>query len=176
VLAATRELLRRDGYARLTYSAVAQRADVTRQLLYRWWPLKNELVAEAVFTMADVTWPTAFPGPLDADLGRFVLALTDYACREDVRAGIVGLMSDPAPSSELPGLQDGLLGPVTASFQALIDAGTDRGDVRDGVDVVLTLNTIRGAVIMHLLADQTPPETIVEHLTELLTWALRAPA
>jgi hypothetical protein len=65
---------------------------------------------------------------------------------------------------------------VTASFQALIDAGTDRGDVRDGVDVVLTLNTIRGAVIMHLLADQTPPETIVEHLTELLTWALRAPA
>lgn len=175
VLAATREILASDGYARLTFSDVAQRAGVTRQLLHRWWSSKASLVAEALFSSPDTTWPLTYRGPLTSDLRAFLQALVDYACRADVQAGVNGLMSEAGPDTDLPGLETGLLAPLRASLAALIDQGVARGDVRADIDVTLTLNTLRGAVTMHLIADQTPPRVIVDHLTELMSWAFAAP-
>lgn len=117
-------------------------------------------------------WPTTFPGPLHDDLRLFVRAVVDYACRDDVRAGVAGLMADADADTPLPGLVDGLLVPLRTSLGALVQAGAGRGQVRSGIDIDLTLNTIRGAVTMHLIADQTPPDTVVEHVAELMTFAL----
>lgn len=163
------------GYTALTFSEVAKRAGVTRQLVYRWWAVKASLVSEALFGFGTPEWPTAYPGPLGADLRTFVGAIVDYACRPDVRAGIAGLMADADPDTPLPGLVEGLLVPLRASLTALVDAGIGRGDTRTEISIDLTLNTIRGAVTMHLLADQTPPDVVVEHVTQLMTWALTRP-
>ncbi|MGV0884646.1 TetR/AcrR family transcriptional regulator, partial [Mycolicibacterium sp. XJ883] len=175
VLAATRELLDERGYTAVTFSEVGKRAGVTRQLVYRWWAVKASLVSEALFGFGTPEWPTAYRGPLGADLRTFVGAIVDYACRPDVRAGIAGLMADADPHTPLPGLVEGLLVPLRASLTALVDAGIGRGDTRMNVDIDLTLNTIRGAVTMHLLADQTPPDVVVEHVAQLMTWALTRP-
>ncbi|MBX6391429.1 MAG: TetR/AcrR family transcriptional regulator [Frankia sp.] len=176
VLAATRELLANRGYPALTFSDVAERAGVTRQLVHRWWPGKAELVAEALFTApVAAAWPTDYAGPLAADLRRLIKAMVDYACLPDVRAGIMGLMADAVPSTELRGLEDGLLGPLRRSFATLVENAVARGEAHDGIDLNLTLNTLRGAVLMHLIADFTPPEAIVDHLSELAYWALRRP-
>jgi AcrR family transcriptional regulator len=173
VLAATRELLAEVGYPALTFSLVAERAGVTRQLVHRWWDGRPALVSEALFTAPDVTWPTAYDGPLEADLRTFVTALVDYACRDDVRAGVTGLMAETDVDTELPGLEDGLLRPLHASLAALVETGVARGDTRPGIDVTLTLNTLRGAVTMQLLADRTRPDVVIDHLTELTSWAFR---
>jgi AcrR family transcriptional regulator len=175
VLAATRRLLAESGYPALTFSEVAERAGVTRQLVHRWWSGRPALVSEALFTSPDVTWPTAYDGPLEADLRRFVTALVDYACRADVRAGVTGLMAETDADTELPGLEEGLLRPLHASLAELIETGVARGDTRPGIDVTLTLNTLRGAVTMQLLADRTRPDVVVDHLTELTTWAFGSP-
>ncbi|MGE2691490.1 TetR/AcrR family transcriptional regulator [Mycolicibacterium pulveris] len=175
VLAATRELLDERGYTALTFSDVAKRAGVTRQLVYRWWAVKASLVSEALFASATPEWPTTFPGPLHTNLEIFVGAIVDYACRPDVRAGIAGLMADADADTALPGLVDGLLTPLRASLTALVDTGIRRGDTRTDIDIDLTLNTIRGAVTMHLLADQTPPDVVVDHVAQLMTWALTRP-
>lgn len=159
----------------MSQSDVAKRAGVTRQLVYRWWAVKASLVPEALFGFGTPDWPTAYAGPLEADLRMFIGAIVDYACRPDVRAGIAGLMADAHPDTPLPGLVDGLLVPLRASLTALLDARISRGDTRTDVDIDLMLNTIRGAVTMHLLADQTPPEVVVEHVTQLMTWALTRP-
>ncbi|MGV0723531.1 TetR/AcrR family transcriptional regulator [Mycolicibacterium elephantis] len=175
VLAATRELLDERGYTALTFSDVAKRAGVTRQLVYRWWAVKASLVSEALFAWGTPEWPTTFRGPLEADVEMFVRAIVDYACRPDVRAGIAGLMADADPDTPLPGLVDGLLAPLRASLAALVEAGVRRGDTRTDIDIDLTLNTIRGAVTMHLLADQTPPDVVTGHIAQLMTWALTRP-
>jgi len=172
VLAATRTLLASGGYSALTFSEVAQHAGVTRQLVHRWWSAKSALVSEALFTAPGTTWPTTYDGPLEADLRRFLTALVDYACRDEVRAGVIGLMSDAETVTELPGLEEGLLHPLEESLRALVDAGVERGEARPDVDVRLTLNTLRGAVTMHLIADLTPRDVIVDHLTDLAHGAL----
>lgn len=157
----------------MTFSEVARSAGVTRQLMYRWWPARASLVSEALFGSGLPSWPFGYPGPLDSDVRLFVGAVVDVASRADVRAGIVGLMSEADAATPLPGLVDGLLTPLRRSLGALIESGVARGDVREGLDVDLTLNTIRGAVTMHLIADQTPPKVVVDHLSQLLTWAFR---
>lgn len=172
MLAATRAVLAEVGYPGLTYSEVAQRAGVTRQLVYRWWPVKASLVSEALFGYGVPPWPTEHPGPLAADLRRFVQALVDYAARPDVRAGVTGLMADAGPDTPLPGLVEGLLDPLRASLAALLEAGVRRGEARSGVDVDRTLSTIRGAVTMHLIADRMESEDVVDHLSRLMAWAL----
>ncbi|HET6153260.1 MAG TPA: TetR/AcrR family transcriptional regulator [Marmoricola sp.] len=168
---ATRELLAEDGYTALNFSLVARRAGVTRQLLYRWWPEKASLVSEAMFGSGVAPWPSDYSGDLLRDLRTFLQAVVDYACRPDVRAGVVGLMADADASTPLPGLVDGFLQPLHESLAALVAAN----DTRPGIDVALTLNTIRGAVVMHLLADQTPPDVVVAHVSDLMHGALRLP-
>lgn len=170
-----RALVAELGYTTLTFSDVAKRAGVTRQLVYRWWSAKVSLVSEALFASGLPDWPTAYPGPLENDLRAFVTGIVDYACRDYVRAGLSGLIADATADTPLPGLVDGLLDPLRASLVALVDAGTRRGDVRQDLDIDLTLNTIRGAITMHLIADQTPPDVVVAHVSQLMAWALRSP-
>jgi AcrR family transcriptional regulator len=47
ILSATRSLLLKGGYDRLTIEAVAQKANVSKATIYRWWAGKGELVLDA---------------------------------------------------------------------------------------------------------------------------------
>lgn len=172
VLVATRDALVDVGYSAMSYSDIAARAGVTRQLLYRWWPAKASLVSEAIFGAGVPALPTRYDGPLERDARRLVQAIVDFSRRPDVRSGVAGLMADADADTPLPGLAEGLLAPLHGSLVALIDAGVARGEVRDDVDVDLTLGTFRGAVTMHLLVDRTPPTRLVDHLGELLALVL----
>jgi len=48
ILAAARKLLAESGPAGLTYSALAERAEVTRQTLYRHWPTRDALLVDLI--------------------------------------------------------------------------------------------------------------------------------
>ena len=171
MLLATRELLTESGYDALTFSDVAVRAGVTRQLVYRWWPAKPALVAEALFAGSAQQWPSSYKGPLGRDLRAFVGALVDYARQPHVRSGLLGIMGEARSYDELPALVELVTG-LQASFGALLEAGVIRGDVRRGVDLVMTLDTLRGAVTAHVVSDDRPRKQVVDHLVDVMARAL----
>jgi AcrR family transcriptional regulator len=51
---ATRDLLVEGGYGNLTIDAIARRAGVGRQTVYRWWPTKADVALEAMTTQAEL--------------------------------------------------------------------------------------------------------------------------
>ncbi|MEW5811952.1 MAG: TetR/AcrR family transcriptional regulator [Actinomycetota bacterium] len=53
IVTATRELLLRRGFDKLTIEAVAARAGVGKQTIYRWWPSRHALVADVILADAD---------------------------------------------------------------------------------------------------------------------------
>ncbi|MEU2158045.1 TetR/AcrR family transcriptional regulator [Streptomyces sp. NPDC019396] len=57
VLAVARDLLPEAGPAGLTYALLAERADVTRQTLYRHWPSRASLLSDLLLEGPDVGYP-----------------------------------------------------------------------------------------------------------------------
>ncbi|MUM18905.1 TetR/AcrR family transcriptional regulator [Mycobacterium sp. CBMA271] len=171
VLAAAREILAERGYTELNFSRVAARANVTRHLIYRWWPTRAALVSETLFGEFASDWTTTSFGNLQADLHEFISRIVEYACDPAVRAGIIGLMADSDATTDMPGLEAGTLSPLEHQLQVIIEQAIARGEAVPGIDARLTLNTLRGAIVMHLIADRTPPQDIISHLTTVMTRA-----
>ncbi|MFI0805384.1 TetR/AcrR family transcriptional regulator [Amycolatopsis lurida] len=75
ILAATVELIARDGVSGFRYEEVADRAGVHKTSIYRNWPERDELVIEALSRHADRQVPFADTVDLRADLVEFLLTL-----------------------------------------------------------------------------------------------------
>ncbi|OBI10509.1 TetR/AcrR family transcriptional regulator [Mycobacterium scrofulaceum] len=81
IVTATRELLLERGFDGLTIEAVAARARVGKQTIYRWWPSRPALVADVMLEDADkLLASVSHTGDLAADLvgwvGKLVASLT----------------------------------------------------------------------------------------------------
>lgn len=69
IVTATRELLVERGFDGLTIEAVAARAGVGKQTIYRWWPSRPALVADVLLADADkILRPVEHTADLSADL------------------------------------------------------------------------------------------------------------
>src|SRR5215217_1034955 len=70
ILSATADLLGQVGYTKLTIEAIAARAGVGKQTIYRWWPDKGALVLDAYLALVGADQDLTFPdsGDLEADL------------------------------------------------------------------------------------------------------------
>lgn len=69
IVTATRELLVERGFDGLTIEAVAARAGVGKQTIYRWWPSRPALVADVLLADADkILRPVKHTADLSADL------------------------------------------------------------------------------------------------------------
>ena len=75
IVKATRELLLERGFDGLSIEAVAGRAGVGKQTIYRWWPSRHALVADVVLEDAD---KLLAPVEQTADIGA---DLSDWAVR-----------------------------------------------------------------------------------------------
>ncbi|OBG38019.1 TetR family transcriptional regulator [Mycobacterium alsense] len=73
IVTATRELLLERGFDGLTIEAVAARAGVGKQTIYRWWPSRPALVADVMLEDADkILASVDHTGDLASDLVRWV--------------------------------------------------------------------------------------------------------
>ncbi|WP_223290860.1 TetR/AcrR family transcriptional regulator [Streptomyces avicenniae] len=75
ILAATVELVARDGIAGFRYEEVAESAGVHKTSVYRNWPDREDLVAEALLHYAENLASVADTGDLHRDLVDFLVAL-----------------------------------------------------------------------------------------------------
>src|SRR6201986_1790848 len=77
IVPATRELLLERGFDGLTIEAVAARAGVGKQTIYRWWPSRPALVADVMLEDADrILASVDHTDDLSADLVAWVRKLT----------------------------------------------------------------------------------------------------
>ncbi|MEE6178237.1 TetR/AcrR family transcriptional regulator [Mycobacterium sp. 050134] len=98
IVAATRELLLERGFDGLAIEAVAARAGVGKQTIYRWWPSRPALVADVMLEDADkilgsvnhsddlvadlVRWVGKLVGSLTTGRGSAMLRILTVACME----------------------------------------------------------------------------------------------
>jgi AcrR family transcriptional regulator len=147
ILEATLDLLVEEGFSRMSIEAVATRAGVGKATIYRRWPSKADLVAEAVACMKDHQLSEVDNGNVRDDLfqlGRQSLKGKDNAEVTDV---MIKLMSARARHPELQeAFVRQVIEPRRRIVAEVLRRGVARGEIRPDIDVDLAMDVILGLV------------------------------
>ena len=173
ILAAVRDLLTTVGYERLTIEAVAAKAHVGKQTVYRWWPAKSALVAEAALAgyLAMPRTDSDPTGDLVADVRAWIVdaygRLADPATVALIR-GLAAAAADRDSDADL--LYAQITRPSRDQLVTRLAAGVTHGQVDPATDLGVVADTLAGAVLYRVLARRPPPTADdVENLVTLVT-------
>jgi AcrR family transcriptional regulator len=174
ILTAAADLLGELGYAKLTVEAIAARARVGKQTIYRWWPDKGAVVLDAYLALVGAEQNLAFPNSddLEADLrlvlGSTVDSLADPVFERRYRALVTAIQDDPKLAAAL---LDRLLKPWLAATTERLRAAQQAGQIRD-VDLDVAAELLYGPVYYRWLLRTGP---ITRHYVDaVVAMTLRA--
>ncbi|WP_319445868.1 MULTISPECIES: TetR/AcrR family transcriptional regulator [unclassified Mycobacterium] len=175
VLAAATSLVDESGYGTATMEAIARRADVSKQTVYRWWPSPAAILLEALNDGAARIAPLVEAGGLDNDLRIFVRRSVLGARGRNARL-LTALMSEAQrDESFAESFRNGFLAQRRGVMRELLVRARDRGDLAPGVDVDVVVEMFFGTLWYRLLAASGPVNTrFADKLTDALLTVLRA--
>ncbi len=164
---ATLDELAESGYAGLTMERVAERAKASKASLYRRWPSRLELVAEAVRTVLPT--PESVPdtgelrGDLIAMLGQVARALSGPA-GEALR----GLLGEALSSgSQLSAMRRTSHGMGRKAMEEVVRRAVERGEVDPGAVTPRRLDAGHALLRHHFLFNGTPiPDELVAQIVD----------
>src|SRR6201997_1460847 len=150
IVSATRELLLERGFDGLTIEAVAARAGVGKQTIYRWWPSRPALVADVMLEDADrILASVDHSDDLAADLvgwvRRLTTTLTTPRGSAMLRILTVACMEHEETAAKL---RAGFSAPLHDSVRArLLAHGIDEVTAESAADAIV------GGVVYPILSD-----------------------
>jgi AcrR family transcriptional regulator len=174
ILNATADLLGEVGYTKLTVEAIAARAGVGKQTIYRWWPEKGAVVLDAYLALVGAEEGLSFPdsGHLGTDLRRIlgstVDSLADPVFERRYRALLTAIQDDPELAAAL---LDRLLKPWLKATKERLRAAQSAGQIRD-VDLDVAAELLYGPVYYRWLLRTGPISR--EYADAVVTMTLRA--
>jgi len=177
ILQSTLGLLGKNGFADLTIEAVADRAAVGKATVYRWWPNKGALIADAF--ASNTTRRLRFPdtGSVYTDMSRQMrqLAKVFRSSRGRIVAAI--LAAGQSDKDLIAAFRDRFLWPRRREAYATLERGIRRGELRKDIDRDLLLDSLYGPIYMRFLIqhDRLTPD-FVDRLCSLVLSGARPPS
>lgn len=175
IVDAAAELMGEVGYAKLTMEAIAARARVGKQTIYRWWPSKAAVVLDVFTALTGGVAGEPLPdtGDLARDMRTVLRATVDEfrvpEMDRTTRAFTAELQHDPAFSAAV---EERLLGPNIRAFEDRLRSAVAAGEVDPAVDLHLAAELFLGP-LHHRWLLRTGALTH-EYVDELVDTALRA--
>jgi AcrR family transcriptional regulator len=156
ILSATRELLTTGSYAELSMESVAARARVGKKTLYRRWPSKAPLVAEAVLEAygGSGSFPVAETADIRADLQGWLDEHADFLADPThtalVRALIAAAAGRPADGDDL---YQQLSAPQVAGLMTRLQSAVAAGQISADADLEAIAEGLIGTMLFRALTN-----------------------
>ena len=170
ILRSTLKLLQETGFPDLSIEAIASDADVGKATVYRWWPNKAALVADAFSSSADHELRFPNTGSVRSDVSiqmKHLVRVLRGRRGRIVAALIGGGQSDP---ELIQAFRDRFMMPRRQEAYATLRRGISRGELPQDLDLDLTLDTLYGALYMRFLIRQSGlTEEYVDEVVRLVT-------
>jgi len=152
ILHSTLKLLKQDGgFPQLSIEAIAADANVGKTTVYRWWPTKAALVADAFFTSAEEELQFPNTGSVQRDMSlqmRRVIRIFRSDRGKVVAALLAGGHSDP---ELLEAFRERFLWPKRRQAYQTLQRGIDRGELPPDANLDLILDSLYGPIYMRFL-------------------------
>jgi AcrR family transcriptional regulator len=150
ILSAALELAAAEGPASLHMEAIAKRAGVSKETLYRWWHSKAEVILDAMAEYGQQAIPLPDTGTLRGDLGEFLRATADSVNPPTV--SVLRHLAAAAAADEGQALQirDRFLARRRAALGEVLDRAVARGEIEAGY-AALALDLVYGSLWYRLI-------------------------
>jgi AcrR family transcriptional regulator len=151
------EILRREGYSRLTMERIAADSGVAKTTVYRRWPTKAALCMELYFAVANRELQDPDTGNIASDLRHIVNTVVHLQTRTVAGPAFIGLIAEAQVSPE-----------TSAAFltefaerrreitRRVLKRAIQRGELRVGTDIDLVIDALGGATTFRLLQGHAP--------------------
>ena len=158
ILGAAAELLLARGLSAVSMDAVAERAGVSKATIYRWWPTKETLALDALYT----EWATVQPYPRDtgslrgdllALLRPWVRLVQSRPYARVIAALLTTVHTDPEFAAEY---HRRLVEPRRDQARTVLRRAIERGDIPASTNIEVAVDLIYGPLWHRLLHGHAP--------------------
>ncbi len=169
ILRTTLKVLGKTGFSDLTIEEVAERAGVGKATVYRWWPDKAALIADAFAsgTVRRLHFPDT--GSVNTDMSQQMRQLIKVFRSPTGRIVSAILAAGQSDGGIIAAFRERFLMPRRLEAYATLDRGIARGELHKNIDRDLLLDSLYGPIYMRFLIqhEQLTPE-FVDHLCALV--------
>lgn len=177
ILTATRELISQVGYAKLTIEAIAARAGVGKQTIYRWWSSKGAVVFDSLLALSegpdgeDIALPDT--GDVEADLKAVLRATATEFSDPDFEAPIRALHTEIINDPDLAAVyREKMEQPMNEAKKERLRNAQRAGQIAADADLDLFLEVLHAPFTQRWLTRSGPLDA--DFADALVDTALRA--
>jgi AcrR family transcriptional regulator len=169
VLDAAIELLAEASYEQLSMENIAARAGVHKTTVYRRWPTKADLVADAIRARSQAAVPLPDTGSLHGDLRAFARAIANNIGSDMGGHMTRTLVAASVTSHEVQARTPAFWTERLAIAAEIIERAKTRDELHDSADANLIIETLIGPLYVRLLLTGEPIDTsLADRVAELV--------
>jgi AcrR family transcriptional regulator len=167
ILAAAWDLFAEHGLRELTIEAIANRAEVGKTTIYRWWPTKAAVVLDALHEHFDTTIGFPDTGTAREDLRRQLRSVIKLLATPTGKAYLALIAESQHDPDLAAALAERYITARRAAATEVVERGIARGELRADVDPAAVVDLLYGALYYRLLVSHDPPspsyaDTLIE--------------
>lgn len=147
ILRAAADLLEERGVEGVTIEAIAGRAGVGKQTIYRRWSTRAAVLVEAFLSQDESPLQVPDAGSLRKDLAAMAAAASESASSDALRRSVAGLVAASHVDPEVGRLfRERFIAPVRAVAREVLQRALERGELHPDVDIEVVIDQLLGAI------------------------------
>ncbi|ONI88707.1 TetR family transcriptional regulator [Actinosynnema sp. ALI-1.44] len=167
VLHAADDLLVEHGFSALTVEAIARRAGVAKQTIYRWWPSKVEVLLDTLIEDSAKRLPVPVGEATAKDIRGYFRRFARFVTRDPAGQVLLALIAE---AQHNPGTAKSFharyLRPRREQERAMIASCVDAGGISPALTPDAVIDAITGPVVYRALTGTGVPRGLVDALVD----------
>ncbi|RKN85436.1 TetR/AcrR family transcriptional regulator [Paenibacillus ginsengarvi] len=165
ILSASYELLLENGFGAVTVDKIAERAQVSKATIYKWWPNKAAVVMDGFLSAASARLPVPDTGSVFQDILEHATNMARFMTSQEGSIFLEIIGEGQVDSALAEAFRTRYIQPRRLEVRGIMDRGIQREELKKHVDIALCTDLIYGPIFYRLLVTG---DRVDEHYVEQL--------
>ncbi|WNC16273.1 TetR/AcrR family transcriptional regulator [Brevibacillus brevis] len=169
ILTASYELLLESGFGAVTVEKIAERAQVSKATIYKWWPNKAAVVMDGFLSAAAARLPVPDTGSVFQDILEHATNMAQFMISREGSIFLEIIGEGQVDSGLAEAFRTRYIQPRRMEVRTIMNRGLLRGELDKDLDIALCTDLIYGPIFYRLLVtgdrvDKSYVEQLVTHV------------
>ncbi|MDD9265781.1 TetR/AcrR family transcriptional regulator [Paenibacillus sp. GCM10023248] len=171
ILAASYALLLESGFGAVTVEKIAERAQVSKATIYKWWPNKAAVVMDGFLSAATARLPVPDTGSAFQDILEHAKNMARFMISREGSIFLQIIGEGQVDSALAEAFRTRYIQPRRLEVRTIMNRGLQRGELENHLDIALYTDLIYGPIFYRLLVTGDPIDD--NYVEQLVTQVLK---